>query len=575
MKYLAEAGCPINEATAGGGIVINQAIMYPGDDTELRVSHLLALGAVLMDSTVQNVRRTETVEYLWSHSREGILYAACFDPFNSDNRPVFCISDATEAVLSHSKNELKHHLELTRDDQQKLRELYEACLYWADGMRILHDAGGEIPTSRKNSLLDEAVTYDITEAAQALVDIGAVADSHLIAMSKSKPMEDILIQDLVSKGEHLLMLAKSLPPHVQLKLELQNGHLPDRKAQCIVLELESRGIPIDPWFRYYNTHPVFCEFELRPGQMERLYQAGFLDVDAPDSHGYTPLMQTNTLAFSLYSIQNALERIRWRVNKGASLDAVCQSNGMSARSLVILDIVTARMRLLTGYYGDPPADNWDTRLAELLKNFLFQQLLGSKSTNEAQCFCSVPNSSLSMALFFATNILLSSLFIANTNATSRRSLSTIYEAFLTKLQIEPRTSYDVIRLLTFTDLGLTHTCWHIGGDYWSELTLDPFDEKDATEIHDEERYMIEELENLVEELQREYDTLGIPLWEYTQTHWCNRMCDYLEEHGESVTDDSMCSILRPRVLETWLTFLGIDLVADRCNSLWRIMLYAN
>ncbi|OJI98805.1 hypothetical protein ASPVEDRAFT_80437 [Aspergillus versicolor CBS 583.65] len=537
IKYLVEAGCPINEENTWGHLAMDVAISN-GDDTGKHVLRFLELGAVLTGTHLQFSKSIRMVEHLWSHNREA-----------------FYVSDAAEAVLSHSKNQLKHHLELARDDQQKLSKLYELCSYWADGIRILHEAGGEIPTSKKNYLLQTAIWRDSIESAQAFVDIGAVAESYLIPMSKSKPMEDILIQDLVSKGKHLLMLAKSLPPHVQLKLELQNGHLPDRKAQCIVLELESRGIPIDPWFRYYNTHPVFCEFELRPDQMERLYQAGFRDVDAPDSHGYTPLMQANTHGFSLYSIQNALERIPWLVNKGASLDAVCQSNGISARSLVIFNIVTATMRFLTGYYGNSPADNWDTRLAELcslltMKSFLFQQLLGSKSTNEAQCFCSVPNGSLSMFLCFATNIALYVMFRTETNTTVRKSLSTLYEAFLTKLQIEPRTSYDIIRLLTFTDLGLTHTCWHIGGKDWRTTTLDPFDEKEATEIRDEERYTIEELEDLVVELQREYNALEIPLWEYIQKHWCDRMSDYLEKHGDSITDDSMCSILRPSVLET-------------------------
>lgn len=444
-----------------------------------------------------------------------------------------------------------------RSDEQKIYELYKLCLYWADGIRIIHEAGGEIPTSKKNYLLLSAITNDLTEVAQVLVDIGAVAKSSLIPGSMSEQMEDILIQDLISKGGVLLMHAKALPPHVQVKLELQNGQLPDRKAQCIVLELESRGIPIDPWFKHYNEKPVFCEKDLQPDQMERLFQAGFRDVDGPDSHGYTPLMQPRHHYSSFDNLRITIERTRWLIDKGASLDVICESNKLPARNLVILNTVAVMLRFSAGspYDRDPPAEDWDTKLAEICSLFtshrsFLEQILGSESSNEVQCFCSVPKSSLlSMALFFATNIAFSQWFENKTSTTVRKSLGTVYEAFLTKMQIGPRTADDIIRLLTFTDLELTHTCYRIEIN-WFVSALNPFDEEDALEIHDEERHMIEELESLVVEFQSEYETLGIPLWEYIQRHWCDRMSDYLEKHGESITDASMCSILRPSVLET-------------------------
>lgn len=85
MKYLVEIGCPVNETDAAGGLAINGAIRR-ADDTEIHVSRFLALGAVLMDSSVQGLEGIKTTEYLWSHNREGIPYIACLDPFSSDSR---------------------------------------------------------------------------------------------------------------------------------------------------------------------------------------------------------------------------------------------------------------------------------------------------------------------------------------------------------------------------------------------------------------------------------------------------------------------------------------------------------
>ncbi len=468
---------------------------------------------------------------------------------------------------------LKQHLELNKDDHQKPSELYELCFYWADGIRVLHEAGCEIPTFEKKYLLLSAVLNDLTEAARALVDIGAVADSRLIAASKSKPMNDILTQDLIAKGEHLLTLAKALPPHVQVKLELQNGHLPDQKAHCIVLELESCGFSIDPWFRHYNEEPVFGEFALQADQMERLYQAGFRDVDTPDSRGYTPLMQfIVNFSYPYYSsddLWNTLERLRWLVDKGASLDAICQSNKLPARIIVILNIAAVMIRFFAEmpFFNDPFDDywdneydgrkvDWDTKLAEarsLLKSHstFLQRILEFDSTKETVCFCSASKGSLlSMALCFAIKFALHRQYgSSRARKRVRMSLSLFCEAFLTEIPVGPQVADDIIRLLTFTDLELTHTCYRIKRG-WIPPILIPFGEEDSVEIHDEERHMIEELESLVVEFQREYEALGIPLWEYIQTHWCDRMSEYLEKHGESVTDTSMCSILRPSVLET-------------------------
>jgi hypothetical protein len=83
------------------------------------------------------------------------------------------------------------------------------------------------------------------------------------------------------------------------------------------------------------------------------------------------------------------------------------------------------------------------------------------------------------------------------------------------------------------------------------VKVESFDEGDATEIHDEERILIEEFEALVEELQKEYETMGVPLWEFIQTHWCERVREYLVESEEVITPDLLCVALAGKVVEEW------------------------
>lgn len=84
MKYLAEAGCPINETDTGGDLAIDTVFSYP-DDREIYASRFLTLGAVLTDSSLQGRYGIKTVDYLWSNNREGISFIACLDPLYSDS----------------------------------------------------------------------------------------------------------------------------------------------------------------------------------------------------------------------------------------------------------------------------------------------------------------------------------------------------------------------------------------------------------------------------------------------------------------------------------------------------------
>ncbi|KAL8724068.1 MAG: hypothetical protein Q9166_008153 [cf. Caloplaca sp. 2 TL-2023] len=63
-------------------------------------------------------------------------------------------------------------------------------------------------------------------------------------------------------------------------------------------------------------------------------------------------------------------------------------------------------------------------------------------------------------------------------------------------------SQSVVRLTLFQNLGLRHTCCRITGD---SLWLQPFDEEEAHEIHEEDQSLIEEFETLLPLAQHEWE----------------------------------------------------------------------
>lgn len=100
---------------------------------------------------------------------------------------------------------------------------------------------------------------------------------------------------------------------------------------------------------------------------------------------------------------------------------------------------------------------------------------------------------------------------------------------------ERRILPEVLRLLTFKTLGITHTCAH-PKVLCSRVSFRPFDPEDAQEIHEEERDLVEELECLVLEFTSDYKRLGLPFGEFLREHWRNRMNEILSKR-ESVGEE--------------------------------------
>jgi hypothetical protein len=135
-----------------------------------------------------------------------------------------------------------------------------------------------------------------------------------------------------------------------------------------------------------------------------------------------------------------------------------------------------------------------------------------------------------------------------------------FQSLITEIQGGPGSSQEVIRLLTFTDLELTHTCcrvrisWHESGvpDFTTSscvFLFEAFDNDETIEIHDEERILLVKFENLVEQLNADYTASGLSLWEFLETHCSQGVMDYLSQNGEAIHIDSLCSLLGEQIVE--------------------------
>ncbi|KAL2816034.1 hypothetical protein BDW59DRAFT_12369 [Aspergillus cavernicola] len=254
MKYLVEAGCPINERTIFGQTPISALLSQRHQDSE-SISNLISLGATVTDSHLCGWRVLTPVIPLWLQKREGFL-----------------LSDAANAILSQSQDDLKRALELARSERNRNSDimdgnsLFKISLFWADGIRILHENGVVIPITDMNPLLSWAVSYDQPDTLQALLDIGAPVTNFLrflLLSSHSEEMDIKLVRKLVAEAEHFSMLAREvLPESVQQKFDLHDGRLPDQEKEDLYMELKNHGVSFNPWLRPWDEGPLYQQYIL-------------------------------------------------------------------------------------------------------------------------------------------------------------------------------------------------------------------------------------------------------------------------------------------------------------------------
>jgi hypothetical protein len=97
---------------------------------------------------------------------------------------------------------------------------------------------------------------------------------------------------------------------------------------------------------------------------------------------------------------------------------------------------------------------------------------------------------------------------------------------------------DVIRFLTFSALDLTHTCCHQTGYFDPAQKYGPSwmvrckDTSEIDEIRDEEKYLIEGLECLVERFLQDFEEQAVSLSEFLMEHWQKVMLEELLKKDE-------------------------------------------
>ncbi|KAL9122532.1 MAG: hypothetical protein Q9187_000914 [Circinaria calcarea] len=314
---------------------------------------------------------------------------------------------------------------------------------------------------------------------------------------------------------------------------------------------------------------------------ESLWNAGFRDVDGFNDRGLTPLMSQWINGFE--SFETYIELMLWFVAKGARirtkqikriLDQNSEIHGrdyslLSEMGTTALHWIAMHISLMINREISHRSSKLDLRtlweqfssqvsnFSETAKHFL-ESLFTDQTQDRCHCSCSQQGcrpSTIALKSPLYNNLLevLSIDPLCNTclgkpydfqhnlrrgshdflHHQVRSEVRRVWiSTFLTQVigtseEVSPQLFMDLVRLLTFEELDLTHTCCRVSNNSIQE----PLDITDIHEIHDEETVLLTKLEALVLEFQEKKSELNVSIIEFLEGYWETRMKEVLKEPG--------------------------------------------
>ncbi len=326
------------------------------------------------------------------------------------------------------------------------------------------------------------------------------------------------------------LLSLSLPERVLRSLSLLEDRILDQQLPAAMAALERHNISVPPSLKLNQDSGTVYHYEyLTLRILNSLWEAGFRDVNGLDEMVQTPLM---AMDYEHLRAEETLEMIAWFEKKGVDIhqkvhllhqDSEFESGcrfGCSCRKSghTVLHYVSHRLA-----YSKIGWEDYST-LSSVSQAHL-RLIIGNEIQDDCKCACSSGGCR-------ALCMLLKPIFSRRTIAHHDQMLSRFIVRCLSSSIVPDRTTSDLVlsdlvRLLTFERLNLTHTCCRERG-YWVLLSL-PFEDDEIQEIQNEEHEDLQLLENLMVEFDQRRRELGYPLAQFMKEYWMPRMEEVLSE----------------------------------------------
>ncbi|PLB55931.1 hypothetical protein P170DRAFT_506431 [Aspergillus steynii IBT 23096] len=441
------------------------------------------------------------------------------------------------AVLRESEEDLKEiltsaapHLDTKINDIT----LLQLAMGWPTGVSLLLEAESSAPLptryhrkARRNITDDDTKIGKYIESCKVLFEAGYTVMPSQIFDASTIKLQCVLLQELANRRRKLLDIAEAhIDPTELSKLRQGETGLPDAHSFCHYATLVAKGVNVNPSLDpgrtqsglsiYHHTVSsslkVLASLEL----LKKIYKVGFRDLDQTGPDGFTPLMDRCIDPSS----ESDLESIVWMALNGANLFRQIPGSNATAFHLlnaklaakVFTGYYTAKIGHISSYLRDKTCCIWQ----------LDENMLSVSIKDFCSCSCSVGGCT---AVSVAVRHVVYNFF------KSRDGIHKLSAAFLQFLQYivdfnqsDSEVCHAIIRSLTFDGLSLRHTCC-------TELHRWPItehirDESELREIIEEQKGLLEYLEELVAEFYARFDALNVPLIDFLKHVWYGRMVKF-------------------------------------------------
>lgn len=405
---------------------------------------------------------------------------------------------------------------------------------WAWGINRLLEAKAllDIVDTQGQSPIHYAVIFNCISIIQTLLAAGSPLDKlddvfRSFAPERELPLENFkaIVDALADRRRQLAELAKTvLSSSDYVMLVGSVIGLLDRTAYGVYKRIIESGHPVGPALRVSQQHTSVYHYQryLTVEKANLLYNAGFYNVDAPDKEGYTPLM----VAVIRYELSTGTSLFKWLVSKGADLVRQVTPAGTLQIHFLALGVGKWVSESIKKIHSNSlglsqHSDGFPQELAEItpLVKLLFQEEY-LKVNDDCFCECSVRGCSTLSILrkeclrglprgycrecahkswrrYDQLNCDFLKQCLPRYRAAQFVFLDWVLNTIYGRQEIPEMIINDFIRWFLFLELGITHTCCTLYG--WEPRCLTPLSPDEISEIQDEEKELIAELEALCQE----------------------------------------------------------------------------
>ena len=394
------------------------------------------------------------------------------------------------------------------------------CLGWPRGMSLILNSPLRLHVKSMLNPFIQACKAGDAECARLLLEATEVITRvHLVfaAVSDHPDILDVVVSRIAYQRRELQNLAlRQLSSHQIHQFGLPTEDLLDVHAFQVQEALKDQFVAWTP--ELAEAYSVYGCTSYSRNAANRLFEAGFRNLNQSDELGHTPLVLLRpAVPPPRHSFVDILHFAQWMVSHGANLDQKALAGYPAIYYLA--DDIGEYMSLQCAMENRALATYWsplnDMRHLEQTCVDLLHKILLDDTQDSCSCACSLGGCRplTRMLRHFSSST------VNNGGPWTLPGILEVFrccQAVLLRESLSdsiPTLAERVLRYATFERIGIKHTCHE----------YERLDQDEVEEIQDEERHNLALLEDLMEEFNRKCQELGIGIDEFLNEYWMDSM----------------------------------------------------